>query len=81
MAYKKNYSRRKRAMKKYSFIDRHNYYQEKANNGKTIKEQDFAYGYLDGMNGVQGNVAGTKEGRAGNDAGLRFWSKMIKKKI
>ena len=74
---KKNYKSRKR----YSFVDRMSYYEKKANFGKNIKEQDYAYGYLDGMRGIQGNTVGTKEGKAGNEAGLRFWSKLTKVKF
>lgn len=86
---RKNYSRkttqqRKRKnkkFKKYSFVERMDYYEKKANRGKTVKEQDFAYGYLDGMRGISGNMVGTKEGENGNKAGLRFWHKMTKTKI
>lgn len=81
MAYKKNYKRRKKSMKKYSFNDRYDYYERMANKGKTIYDQEYAYGYLDGMRGVKGTVVGTEACRAGNDAGLRFWSKMTQKKI
>ena len=83
MAYKKNKKKPKmyRGKKKYSFVDRMSYYGDKANSGKTIKEQDYAYGYLDGMRGIQGNSVGTKEGEAGNRAGLRFWSRLTRIKL
>ena len=77
----KNYNHRKSPMKKYSFIDRMNYYDHKANYGKTAKEQDYAYGYLDGMRGVRGNNTGTDACEAGNKAGLRFWDKITKIKL
>ena len=75
MAYKK--TRRK----KYSFSERKSYYTEKANHGKTVAQQDYAYGYLSGMDGVIDNRLGTKAEKAGNEAGLRFWRKLINKKI
>ena len=86
---RKNYSRRKtqqrkrktKKFKKYSFVERMNYYDEKASRGKTVKEQDFAIGYLQGMRGIVDNRLGTDSGEAGNKAGLRFWHKMTKTKI
>lgn len=81
MAYKKNKKKPKMYRKKYSFSDRMSYYKNKANSGKTIKEQDYAYGYLDGMRGIQGNSVGTKDGEAGNKAGLRFWLKLTNIKL
>ena len=83
MAYKKNKKKPKmyRGKKKYSYVDRHSYYGKKAEFGKTAKEQDFALGYLDGMRGVRGNIAGTDAGEAGNAAGLRFWSRLKSVKI
>ena len=71
----------KRFRKKYSFLDRKAYYTEKANKGKTVKQQDYAYGYLSGMEGVVDSRIGTKAEKAGNEAGLRFWSKLVNKKI
>ena len=67
--------------KKYSLTDRHAYYAKKAQYGKTSKEQDYAMGYLDGMRGIRNTKIGTDAGDAGNAAGLRFWNKLIKKKI
>ena len=83
MAYKKNYKKFKtsKGKKKYSYADRHSYYAKKAEYGKTAKEQDYALGYLEGMRGVRGNIAGTDAGEAGNVAGLRFWAKLKTFKI
>ena len=67
--------------KKYSFLDRKAYYQEKAYKGKTIEQQDYAYGYLSGMEGAVDNRIGTKAEKAGNNAGLRFWNKLVNKKF
>ncbi|MBR2335008.1 MAG: hypothetical protein IKA62_02145 [Clostridia bacterium] len=80
MAYKKK-SKIYRRRKKFSYSDRFSYYGKKAEYGKTAKEQDYAMGYLDGMRGVRGNIAGTDAGEAGNEAGLRFWSKLKSIKI
>ena len=74
---KKNYKSRK----KYSMVDRLKYYGEKANHGKTLKQQDYAYGYLDGVRGIKGNQTGTKACEAGNEAGLRFWSRLTRVKL
>ena len=86
MAYKKNKKkpkmyRGKKRYRKYSFFDRDEYYQKKAMSGKTDKERDFAYGYLDGMRGVQSNLEESKACQAGNKAGLRFWSNLKLTKI
>ena len=83
MAYKKNKKKSNsyKRKKKYSYADRHSYYAKKADYGKTAKEQDYAMGYLEGMRGVRGNIAGTDAGEAGNEAGLRFWSKLKSVKI
>ena len=80
MAFNRNKKKPKMYRKKYSYLDRKSYYQEKANSGKTIKEQDYAYGYLDGMRGIVGRNE-TESEKAGNNAGLRFWSKLTKTKI
>ena len=53
MALKKTFYRRKKVKRKYSFLDRMNYYTNKANHGKTLKVHDYAYGYLDGMRGIE----------------------------
>lgn len=82
MAFKKNSKFKKRnKFKRYSFIDRKSYYANKADNGKTSAEQDYAIGYLRGMNGIRDRTIGSESGDRGNDAGLKFWSKMIKTKI
>ena len=86
---KKNYGRKtygksknpSKKYKKFSFLDRYTYYQNKANNGATRKEQDFAYGYLDGMRGIRIHPDSSEHEKSGNTAGLRFWGKMTQKKI
>ena len=72
----KNFKKRK----KYSYLDRMSYYEKKAYSGKTIREQDYAYGYLDGMRGIIGRNETASE-KAGNDAGLRFWSRLTKTEL
>ena len=83
--YSKNFTpyrkRKTKKFKKYSYVERMNYYSEKANRGKTVKEQDFAIGYLSGMRGVIDHTLGTDAGDAGNEAGLRFWNKIVKIKV
>ena len=84
MAYKKYYRRKnykKNKRKGYSYIDRMEHYQKKANNGKSAREQDYAYGYISGMRGVVDNRIGTEAEKKGNNAGLRFWEKLTKVKI
>ena len=88
MAYNKTFKKaksknfkKKKSYKKYSFLDRMSYYENKLNNGKTRKEQDYAYGFLSGMRGIRDSRIDTDSGKAGNDAGLRFWHKLTKFKI
>ena len=81
MAYKKNQFKKRKKFKRYSFVERQRYYNNKAGNGKTSSEQDYAIGYLQGMSGIRDRTIGSDAGDRGNDAGLKFWSKMIKTKI
>ena len=87
---RKNYSRKRfnnskkrysKKFKKYSYIDRANYYENKASKGATRKEQDFAYGYLDGLRGVKVHPDSSEHEKNGNNAGLRFWNRMTRTKI
>ena len=76
-----NRKKRLKRYKKYSYNDRAKYYENKALGGATRKEQDFAYGYLDGLNGKIVHTNSSKEEKRGNDAGLRFWDKIRRIKI
>ena len=75
----KKYSPKK--YKKYSYLDRMSYYENKANHGQTNSEQSYAYGYLDGMRGIKVHPSVSEPEKVGNKAGLSFWSKLTKTKL
>lgn len=77
--------RKARKYKKYSYLDRVKYYEkikEQENvKGGSAKMYNYADGYLYGLRGVKISRDEPESAKSGNEAGLRFWGKMIQKKI